>query len=367
MTMKESRPSLPRRLAGGLARRLRRAVPGQPPDDRPDVFRYAYKRLLLDPTVLQGSLELRRDVARHRARQREAVEREQRFLAASASYAEAVGNGAPPSSSAQRIELDGLNWWVPLPTSGDSASIARAVSHQDFPYRVIVQTRELAIGGIMLDLGGNNGRMSIPRVILGDVQAAYCAEPDPTNYACLVRNVRDNGLGGLVMPDRVAIGAREGTVRLLRAKSSGGHKVIAADAKTSRETVDVPSMTLDGWCERLGIDPANVSFVKLDVQGSEIDVLAGAPRLLARPHIAWQIEIDMAMFRERGITAEEFFALLRPHFTHWIDLEKRAAGPRVRTIEQLADGLAHLGGEAGPRTDVLLFTMRPSAASAESS
>jgi FkbM family methyltransferase len=364
--MNETTPPLLQRVVRGFARPLRRVARGGSPAPGTSDFRYEYKRLMLDPDVLRGSLVLRTATARHRARLPEAIARERRFLESSTSYAKAVQEGASAGAFERRIELDGLAWRVPLPPSGDPAYTARVVSHQDFPYRVIAQTRELAIGGIMLDVGGNNGRMSIPRVILGDVQAAYCAEPEPRNYACLVQNVLDNGLAGLVMPDWVAIGARDGTVRLMRAKSPGGHKVIAADARARGETVDVPCLTLDSWCSRLGLDLAQVSFVKVDVQGSEIDVLTGASRVLACRHIAWQIEVDVQMFRERGITAEEFFALLRPHFTHWIDLEKRATGPRVRTIEQLADGLAHLGGKAGPRTDVLLFTMQPAAASAVS-
>ena len=33
----------------------------------------------------------------------------------------------------------------------------------------------------MLDLGANVGRMSVPRVVLGDAMVAYCAEPDPVS------------------------------------------------------------------------------------------------------------------------------------------------------------------------------------------
>jgi FkbM family methyltransferase len=62
----------------------------------------------------------------------------------------------------------------------------------------------------MLDIGASIGRMSIPRVILGDLVHAYCAEPDPLNYAALVRNVAANGLCGLVLPDQAAIGAATG-------------------------------------------------------------------------------------------------------------------------------------------------------------
>jgi hypothetical protein len=79
------------------------------------------------------------------------------------------------------------------------------------------------------------------------------------NYACLLRNVRDNGLAGLVLPDHLAIGDAEGTVRLERAKSAGGHRVLADGAASKREVVRCPACrSTPGWsasvstCRRFG-------------------------------------------------------------------------------------------------------------------
>lgn len=316
------------------------------------------RRAPLDKAVLRGALPIRASTARHRAQQAEARERERRFADVSTSYAEAVRD-TQADEHRRRVELDGLRWWVPLTVPGDAALVERALSKQDFPYRAITQTRELGIGGVMLDIGANNGRMTIPRVVLGDAQAAYCAEPEPLNYACLVGNVRDNGLSGLVMPDRVAIGARNGSVRLARSRASGGHKVIASNAQATPTTIDVPCFTLDSWCERLGVDARQVSFVKIDAQGSEVDVLSGAERLLASPHIAWQLEVDVELLRERGLDAGDLFAILQRHFTHWLDLNKRASGARVRPIAELNDGTAYIQQGAGGRTDILVFNLQP--------
>src|SRR5690606_32141462 len=120
------------------------------------------------------------------------------------------------------------------------------------------------------------------------------------NYACLVRNVRDNNLPGLVLPDRVAIGSEDGVVRLERRSTAGGHRVIDARTVSDRETVEVPSLTLDTWSERVGIDLQTLAFVKLDAQGSEVHVLRGASRILACRHVAWQIEVDLSLLARRG-------------------------------------------------------------------
>ena len=239
----------------------------------------------------------------------------------------------------------------------DEADVQRYMRHQNFPYRVITQTREVALGGIMLDLGCNNGRMAIPRAILGDVTAVYGAEPDPLNYACLVRNVRDNNLSGIVMPDWAAIGAEDGVVRLDRAKHAGGHRVIDAGTAARGQTVDVPCFTLDAWIERHGIALEDISFVKVDVQGSEMAVLRGATRVLQQKHIAWQMEIDPPLLAARQFTTEDLYEMLRAHFTHFIDLNRQLTGPRVRPTREMTTALAYILDATDGRTDVLVFSM----------
>ena len=244
---------------------------------------------------------------------------------------------------AARIELDGLCWWVPRPSG-----TAR------FPFRTIAQTRDLTGGGIMLDIGANVGRMSIPRVILGDVTVAYCAEPDPVTYACLARNVIDNGLRGLVLPDRTAIGDRNGTVRLLRTGSSGNFRVLSDVQPVSGEVVDVPCCTLDTWVRQLDIDLEAVTFIKVDIEGFERRLMLGAERVLGVPQIAWQFEVKPSGLRAVGDDPAEFYRDLQHAFTHFIDLNRKAAGARVRPVADLPEALRYI--EPDQKTDILLFT-----------
>ena len=312
-------------------------------------------RRILHPDVLKGSLPMRARTLPARSAAPAARDREARLRASSPAYASAVDDHESFAANTRVIELDGLTWWVPLTQPDDQAAVDRYLTHQDFPYRAITQTREVGLGGVMLDIGANIGRMCVPRVILGDVQAAYCAEPDPLNFACLTRNVRDNHLTGLVLPDNVAIGSTNGTVRLERQKSAGGHKVIDAGMAARREVVEVPSLTLDTWLERLGLDPQELSFVKVDAQGSEVHVLRGAGSVLACTHVAWQIEVDPELLAARQSPAAELFSMLREHFTHFIDLNRGAQGARVRPTAELDEALAYVIDPVEGHTDVLVF------------
>ena len=276
--------------------------------------------------------------------------REERLLQASPRYRAALE--ADPeglSAVAHRITLDGLAWWFPI--TGEPSVHQAWIDKQCLPYHGILRTRDLALGGIMLDLGANVGRMAIPRVILGDVMAAYCAEPDPVTFACLTKNVVENGMRGLVLPDQTALGDRDGTVRLLRAGTSGGFRVVP---DSSANTVEVPCSTLDTWVERLGIDLEAVTFIKVDVEGYERRLVAGACRVLERRHIAWQMEIKPAGLRAVGDSPQALYDALEPAFTHFIDLNRRATGALVRAIAELPAALSYI--EPDGKTDVLLFS-----------
>jgi hypothetical protein len=54
-----------------------------------------------------------------------------------------------------------------------------------------------------------------------------------------------------------------------------------------------------------------VSFIKIDVEGGELDVLKGAEKLLLKQHPALFIETQPSAFAAAGITEEDFFNYLR--------------------------------------------------------
>ncbi len=268
---------------------------------------------------------------------------------------------------AHAMRVLGLNWWMPVVHPRPGGPSAAWLAKQRFPYRALTQTRELAIGGVMLDIGANIGRMSISRVVLGDVVAAYCAEPDPLNYACLVGNIVDNDLNGLLLPDRLAIADRDGTVILRRRGASGGHSVMADHGSVpdtspgssglsseDGEFIEVGCLTIDTWMSRLRVDPDAVTFVKVDVQGAEMRVLQGASALLAKRHCAWQLELDPTLLAAAGTSLEEVCTKVQQHFTHFIDMNGYIVGPRQRAISELPQSLAYMDGSSG-KTDVLLY------------
>ena len=281
-----------------------------------------------------------------------AVLRDREFSQCSPSYADAVGAGADASGPTRCVAIEGLSWRVPVDAASRGDLADRIVRDRWLPYERILAVRELALGTAMIDIGANIGTTSIPRVVLGDFAYIYAAEPDPANYACLVDNVTANHLQGFVMPDRVAIGAVDGDAVLRRKTQIGTHHITAAADRPTDITVQM--RTLDSWTAQLGVDLSAVTFIKVDTQGWESHVLRGARQLLARRHIAWQIEFSPRLLKQAGSSSSEFLEQVEAHFTHFIDLDARTT-PRSRPLSEIREAMGSLERRERRYTDLLLY------------
>lgn len=309
----------------------------------------------LQAEVLRQVLPLRRAARLAGRRDTRAARPGDSFAERSASYPRALADAArlSPMPGVSHVTIGGLDWRVPSEAAESGTLAGRLLHERRLPLEDIVRTRELAVGPIMLDIGANIGTTSIPRVVLGDFTCVYAAEPDPLNYACLVSNVCDNHLQGYVMPDAVAISDTCGVATLRRAQLGTHH--LLAHPGDEEATAEVPVVTLDAWVTRLGIDLAMVTYVKCDTQGWEVRVLRGAREVLARPHIAWELEFSPAMLARAGSSAAEFYDLVRRSFTHFIDLDHVAEG-RIRPASDIATALAYVERRERRYTNVLAYT-----------
>jgi FkbM family methyltransferase len=306
-----------------------------------------------DEAVLEHILPLRHAAmlaANHDGREA----RESAFTARCSSYRDALADVDRTPLPAERVVVAGLTWWVPAEADHAEGVGHRLRSRRRLPLAEILETRELAVGRAMIDIGANVGTTSIPRALLGDFDWVYAIEPDPLNYTCLVRNIVSNRVRGLVLPDRVAIGDSNGQVTMHVRRSGTHHLVTRAENVSEGERMVVPCVTLDSWVERMGIDLSAVGFIKSDTQGWDARVLAGAERVLAQRHIAWQIEFSPPMLERSGKSVDEFFNLVGAHFTHFIDL-RGEAGRRVRRTEELRASLADIGSGRRRYTNLLLY------------
>lgn len=293
-----------------------------------------HERVVLRPEVVAALLPARAAWRRTTAPDPEALRREAALAARSAPYAASRNASAPTGS--QHVEIAGLSWWVPRDDRREGRLADRVVAGKWLPLVDILRTREAISNGIMLDVGANIGLTSVTRAVARDVDVVYAAEPAPENYACLVRNVVENGLAGIVLPDQVAISDADGAGHLRLSGSIGGHLLAPAG-------VEVTTRRLDSWVAQQDIPQDRIRYVKVDTQGRECHVLAGAPALLARSGVVWELEFSPRHLQLAGRSPEELIERMTAAFSHFVDLTPEAPGRRLRPTSELSQALNYLG------------------------
>jgi FkbM family methyltransferase len=138
---------------------------------------------------------------------------------------------------------------------------------------MMVPLHFLRPGDLFFDIGANIGSYTV--LAAGAVGAnAWSFEPDPGTARHLRRNIALNGLEGRVTVHELALGPEAGEVRFSTGLDAT-NKVVAGDGANTRS---VRQEALDAVAA--AVRPI---MMKIDVEGYEDAVLAGASRVLADP------------------------------------------------------------------------------------
>lgn len=140
----------------------------------------------------------------------------------------------------------------------------------------------------VVDLGANKGQASLLMAIHGSVERVLLVDANPRALALAAENMIRNGFAEKSVFACTFCGETDDDEIDLYTVGAGaagsrfpGHAVTAGRAGAS---ISVRTTTLDTLCERMGMEP---SYVKIDVEGAESDVLAGAGRVIdaLRPRV----------------------------------------------------------------------------------
>jgi len=130
---------------------------------------------------------------------------------------------------------------------------------------------------ICFDVGANLGYYTVLMAKAVPQGRVYAFEPDPFCQALLRLNIHINRLENVVV-NGVALGERSGTSSFFRCTDSAFNSFKDTARKTVSSVIQVSVTTLDEFVA--ANDVRRVDFVKVDVEGAECLVLAGAKQLL---------------------------------------------------------------------------------------
>lgn len=149
-----------------------------------------------------------------------------------------------------------------------------------------------------IDVGANHGVFALAMArLVGPGGHVMAFEPGLEAQGLLERSIARNGLANLELV-RAAVGETSGKAQLH--DGHGSSEAVSLAAGTGMAGRHVQVTTLDAEWERLGCPP--VDFVKIDVEGFEAQVIAGARRLLsqAKPLVMFEISGERERLGELG-------------------------------------------------------------------
>jgi len=146
-------------------------------------------------------------------------------------------------------------------------------------YETALFRRLVCEGMVVVDVGANIGYYTLLAAQLVGAQGrVFAFEPDPYNYGMLCKNIELNKYRNVV-PVEKAVFAESGKRQLfLDKRNLGGHSLSAANVGEGGVLM-VEATSLDDYFENSN---CKIDVVKIDVQGSELDVLEGMRKTIDR-------------------------------------------------------------------------------------
>lgn len=135
---------------------------------------------------------------------------------------------------------------------------------------------------VFVDVGAHIGTHTVYALQAGRFARAVAFEPDPRNARVLAMNLEINGFAGIARVVQKAAGSSAGNASLhLHPRNTGAHTIGAPPSMDGRDRIEVPIVRVGDELKSLGVQPAQVGLVWVDVEGYEAHVLEGLASLIA--------------------------------------------------------------------------------------
>lgn len=213
--------------------------------------------------------------------------------------------------------IDG-KYWMRLDLRGSMDKILYHRSNHE--YEAVKRFTELLEESkVVFDIGTHVGYYTMMDAHkLGSSGSVHSFEADPTIFEYLKSNVEVNGFDNVTL-NNMAVVPESGTVSFYSAEGfHGGTGSLIQSSLSAQEPITTEAVSIDDYVKEKQLD--HLDLMKIDVEGAELDVLAGAvktlgtlrPRIICEvgpPDISIEGAVAEAMNRLEKFTAENDYLI----------------------------------------------------------
>jgi len=162
-------------------------------------------------------------------------------------------------------------------------------------------------GDLVFDIGAHCGVSTYEfSRLVGPGGRVIALEPDPVNFSLLLRNIQRHQLEN-VTPVHAALASQRGEAAFSCEEALGSRLVRHANRSSIGNVVMVETITLEDAFRRWGA----AQFCKIDIEGSEVEVLSQAQDFLESERPSCQFTIDTNHLLDGSLTDGRVEALFR--------------------------------------------------------
>jgi FkbM family methyltransferase len=170
-------------------------------------------------------------------------------------------------------------------------------------------------GWDVLDIGAHIGLFTIVMArCVAPLGRVFSFEPSDDARHVLVETVRLNGCQDVVSVRPEAVSSTSGQAIFYRAQTPACNSNSLVSGPPGSYRVTVPTVSVDEFVSAHGL---RVACIKIDAEGSEIEILRGARRTMEQSRPALAIEIHPKLLNDR-VWADELWELARACRLSWL-------------------------------------------------
>lgn len=173
--------------------------------------------------------------------------------------------------------------------------MAEALENGAYPNEDLLKIARACVNGksTIVDIGAHIGTFAIP--IAREVEKVIAFEPSPETFSLLSLNAKENVVALQLVNKALGREKGSGTLLVRNASNAGANTLVAGG--------DIPVVTL-------AEEVMHTDFIKMDVEGMELEVLRGGSELLDRARPAVLFEVNLSQLRAHGASPraiQDFF------------------------------------------------------------
>ena len=165
----------------------------------------------------------------------------------------------------------------------------------------------LSRGDMFIDVGANVGLHTLVAArVVGPTGRVDAFEAHPDTASCLSKTIWINGFADRVSVHSMGLSDEPGNARMFLGRTSGHHSFLPLEADDSTDVTSKAAVTLGRLDDLVGSQDVP-TLIKMDVEGFELKVLAGAKSVLSRcQDVGLVVELGLVHLHRGGVNLESW-------------------------------------------------------------